>query len=106
MSASTLPGAPSGPGDDATCQRSHDDESGSSHIGESGFGAGLFYSYICVDRDLLVENLSGDLALASKAIEGLLKAACTVSPTGKQNSHASRAANLFSVFIVLTFLVK
>ena len=72
------------------------DESGSSHIGESGFGAGLFYSYICVDRDLLVENLKGDVALASKAIEGLLKAACTVSPTGKQNSHASRARALYA----------
>ena len=72
------------------------DESGSSHIGESGFGAGLFYSYICVDRDLLVENLSGDVALASKAIAGLLRAACTVSPTGKQNSHASRARALFA----------
>ena len=72
------------------------DQSGSSHIGESGFGAGLFYSYICVDRDLLVENLSGDVALASKAIDGLLRAACTVSPTGKQNSHASRARALYA----------
>jgi CRISPR system Cascade subunit CasC len=72
------------------------DESGSSHIGESGFGAGLFYSYICVDRDLLVENVSGDVALASKAIDGLLRAACTVSPTGKQNSHASRARALYA----------
>ena len=72
------------------------DHSGSSHIGESGFGAGLFYSYICVDRDLLIENLDGDVALAGKAIEGLVRAACTVSPTGKQNSHASRARALYA----------
>jgi len=73
-----------------------DDESGSSHLGETGFGAGLFYSYICVDRDLLVENLRGDIVLAAKAIAGLTRAACTISPTGKQNSFASRARALYA----------
>lgn len=67
------------------------DDRGASHIGESGFAAALFYSYICIDKELLVENLAGDLDLANKAIAALVEAAVKVSPKGKQNSFASRA---------------
>lgn len=67
------------------------DESGAGHMGVAEFGAGLFYTYICVDHDLLLENLGGDAALTAKAIAALCRSACTVSPTGKQNSFASRA---------------
>ncbi|MBU1619639.1 MAG: type I-E CRISPR-associated protein Cas7/Cse4/CasC [Gammaproteobacteria bacterium] len=67
------------------------DDRGASHIGESGFAAALFYSYICIDKELLVENLAGDLELANKAIAALVEAAVKVSPKGKQNSFASRA---------------
>lgn len=67
------------------------DDAGAGHMGVAEFGAGVFYLYICIDRELLVENLGGDAALAAKALEGLCRAACTVSPTGKQNSFASRA---------------
>lgn len=70
---------------------SGDNEMGAAHIGEAAFAAALFYSYICIDKALLVENLGGDLALASKAIGALLEAAVKVSPKGKQNSFASRA---------------
>ena len=72
------------------------DESGSSHIGESGFGAGVFYIYICISRDLLLENLGGDKALAARAIRALVSTACTVAPTGKQNSFASRSRAYFA----------
>ncbi len=68
-----------------------EDDAGSAHMGEQGFGAGLFYLYVCVDRDLLKENLGGDDSLAKKAIRALVDAAAKVSPTGKQNSFASRA---------------
>lgn len=64
---------------------------GAGHIGDTEFAAGLFYEYICVDRDLLDENLGGDLALADKAIRALVEAATSVAPKGKQNSFASRA---------------
>ena len=64
---------------------------GASHIGESGFAAALFYSYICLNKTQLIENLGGDETLANKAIEALVEAAAKVSPTGKQNSFASRA---------------
>jgi CRISPR system Cascade subunit CasC len=64
---------------------------GSAYMGEQGFGAGLFYLYVCINRDLLKENLLGDDDLAKKAIHALAEAAAKVSPTGKQNSFASRA---------------
>lgn len=64
---------------------------GSGHIGEFEFAAGLFYTYICVNRDLLIENLSGDNELADRAIQSLIEAAAKIGPTGKQNSFASRA---------------
>ena len=64
---------------------------GAGHIGETGFAAGLFYSYICMDKDLLVSNLGGDVALANRAVAALLEAAVKVAPEGMQNSFASRA---------------
>ncbi len=72
-----------------------EEDAGSAHIGEQGFGAGLFYLYVCIDRDLLKENLGGDTALAEKAIKALIEAAATVAPTGKQNSFASRASAFY-----------
>ncbi len=66
-------------------------DAGSAHIGELGFAAGLFYSYICINRELLIENLGDDEELANKAIRALVDAAVKVAPSGKQNSFASRA---------------
>lgn len=68
-----------------------DDDSGAGHIGELGFGAGVFYLYICVDRDLLEKNLQGDEELVARTLQALIEAACKTSPSGKQNSFASRA---------------
>jgi CRISPR system Cascade subunit CasC len=67
------------------------DDAGAGHIGERGYGAGVFYLYLCIDRQLLQENLGGDAKLTRKALEGLLHAITKVSPTGMQNSFASRA---------------
>ncbi|MBY4678206.1 type I-E CRISPR-associated protein Cas7/Cse4/CasC [Marinobacterium arenosum] len=69
----------------------HRDDAGAAHIGETGFAAGLFYSYICINRELLMDNLGGDEALARKAIAALTEAALKVAPSGKQNSFGSRA---------------
>lgn len=68
-----------------------EDDRGSAHMGETEFGAGVFYVYMCVDCDSLVENLSDHTDLAQQAMAGLVDAAAKVSPTGKQNSFASRA---------------
>lgn len=68
-----------------------DEHRGAAHVGEAGFGAGLFYSYVCIDRRQLIENLGGDEALADRAIAALAEAAVKTSPKGKQNSFGSRA---------------
>lgn len=64
---------------------------GAGHMGETEFAAGVFYLYLCIDRELLGENLGNDLELRGKALAALCEAAATVSPTGKQNTFASRA---------------
>lgn len=70
---------------------SGEEDVGAGHMGETEFAAGLFYQYICIDRELLTENLSGDQALADQTVGALIQAASMVAPTGKQNSFASRA---------------
>ncbi len=67
------------------------EDKGAGHIGERGYGAGLFYLYLCINRELLKENLGDDEALTAKAMEALIHTVTKVSPTGMQNSHASRA---------------
>ena len=67
------------------------EDSGAGHIGEAGFAAGLFYSYICINKEQLVDNLGGNKELADNAIAALTEAALKSSPTGKQNSFGSRA---------------
>src|SRR3989344_1283060 len=68
-----------------------EEDVGAAHIGEAGFGAGVFYLYLCINRELLLENLGGDTSLTTKTLEALVHAATKISPTGKQNSFASRA---------------
>ncbi|MBF0180642.1 MAG: type I-E CRISPR-associated protein Cas7/Cse4/CasC [Magnetococcales bacterium] len=67
------------------------EERGSGHMGETEFGAALFYLYACIDLHLLKENLQGDQELLEKTLRAFLECAATVAPTGKQNSFASRA---------------
>ncbi|MCG7755084.1 MAG: type I-E CRISPR-associated protein Cas7/Cse4/CasC [Nitrosomonas sp.] len=68
-----------------------EEDVGAGHIGEAGFGAGVFYLYLCINRELLLENLGNDAALTAKTLEALVHSVTKVSPTGKQNSFASRA---------------
>jgi CRISPR system Cascade subunit CasC len=73
------------------------EDAGAGHVGESEFGAGVFYLYLCIDRDRLVENLQGDEELARRTLRGLAEAVCTIAPSGKQNSFASRAYASFAL---------
>ena len=66
-------------------------DAGSAHLGERGFASALFYTYICISRDLLLENLTGDEVLVEKTLKALTEASAKVAPTGMQNSFASRA---------------
>lgn len=68
----------------------HEDR-GAAHIGETGFASAVFYSYVCIEREALIEQLGGDIELANKAIGALIEAIATVSPKGKQNSFGSHA---------------
>ncbi|HTO15360.1 MAG TPA: type I-E CRISPR-associated protein Cas7/Cse4/CasC [Edaphocola sp.] len=73
------------------------EDAGSSHIGETSFGSGVFYVYICINKSLLVKNLSGNEELANKAISSLVEASLQVAPSGKQNSYASRVRASFAM---------
>lgn len=67
------------------------EDTGAGFVGEAGFAAGLFYLYVCIDRDLLIRNLGGNETLARAGIAALIEAAAKVAPRGKQASFASRA---------------
>ncbi len=67
-----------------------EDNAGAGHLGESKFASGVFYIYVCVNRELLKENLQNDEALTQKTLRALTEAAATIGPSGKQNSFASR----------------
>lgn len=69
------------------------EDAGAGFVGEAGFGSGVFYLYLCVNRDLLMKNLGGEseMAVAQAALGALAEAAMTVSPSGKQNSFAALA---------------
>lgn len=73
------------------------EDAGAAHLGEVEFGSGLFYHYICVNRELLVDNLKKDAELAGRALRALVEAALTVAPTGKQNSFASRSRAMYAL---------
>ncbi|WP_116133446.1 type I-E CRISPR-associated protein Cas7/Cse4/CasC [Tropicimonas sp. IMCC34043] len=68
--------------------KTREEDAGAGHLGELGFGSGVYYLYVCVNVDLLVENLNGDRDLAAKGMESLARALATATPRGKQNSHA------------------
>ena len=77
--------------------KSASEDAGAGFVGEAGFGAGVFYLYLCFDRDLLVRNLGGDEDLAGQGVAALVEAAATVGPKGKQASFASRARASFGL---------
>ena len=69
----------------------HEEDAGAGHLGETEFIASLFYLYVCIDLKQLLDNLQGDIDLTNKALATLIECTATLSPTGKQNSFASRA---------------
>ena len=77
--------------------RAEPEDAGAGFIGVQEFGAGVFYLYVCVDRDLLSRNLDGNRAVRDAALGALVEAAATISPTGKQASFASRARAIYAL---------
>lgn len=74
-----------------------EDDMGAGHLGETEFAAGLFYLYICIDKGLLIQNLSDNEDLANQTLAAIIECAATVAPTGKQNSFGSRARASYMV---------
>lgn len=70
-----------------------EEDAGAGFLGEAGFGSGVFYLYLCINRDLLKKNLGdeSETGVAEAALGSLVEAAMTVSPSGKQNSFAALA---------------
>ena len=79
-------------------EKDANDSRGGGHMGDAGFGSGVFYLYVCINRTELVKNLAelGDDAesTADEGIANLITALTTYSPSGKQNAFASRARAL------------
>ncbi len=71
------------------------EDAGAGFVGEAGFGSGVFYLYLVIDRALLIDNLGGDRDLAGKSVAALATAAATVGPRGKSASFASFARTSF-----------
>ncbi|MDO5632325.1 MAG: type I-E CRISPR-associated protein Cas7/Cse4/CasC [Paracoccus sp. (in: a-proteobacteria)] len=68
--------------------KTREEDAGAGHLGELGFGSGVYYLYTCVNVDLLIENLDGDRDLAAQGLESLARALAVATPKGKQNSFA------------------
>ena len=81
----------------AVDDRDEPEDAGAGFLGVQEFGAGVFYLYICVDRDLLLKNLDGDDSIRATSLSALIKAATTVAPGGKQASFASRARAIYAL---------
>ncbi len=75
--------------------KSPTEDVGASFVGESGFGSGVYYLYVCVDADRLVANLAGDRELARKSLDAVTEAFATASPSGKRNSYSHHTRALF-----------
>ena len=67
------------------------EDMGAGFVGEAGFGSGVYYLYACIDTGLLVRNLDGDRALARRAVEAVVEAFATATPSGKRNSYNHHA---------------
>ena len=64
------------------------EDAGAGFLGEAGFGSGVFYTYACVNMNLLIENLAGDRELAARAAGAFAVALAIATPSGKRNSYA------------------
>ena len=60
-----------------------DDDAGADHIGETELTSGLFYGYVVLDRDTLLNNLGGDTEIAGEVAARLVSLIATVSPGAK-----------------------
>src|SRR5579883_3225208 len=72
-------------------------DKGAGFVGVAEFGTGLFYLYTCVNASLLADNLRDDKELAGKTAAAFVEALAKTSPSGKQNSFASRGHAIYGL---------
>ena len=77
--------------------RNEPDDAGAGFIGVQEFGAGVFYLYICIDRELLLRNLDGERPVRDASLAAVVEAATSVGPRGKQASFASHARAFYAL---------
>ena len=65
-----------------------EDDVGADHIGETELTSGLFYGYVVLDRQMLLDNLGGDQDMVAAVAERLVHLIATVSPGAKLGSTA------------------
>ena len=72
-------------------------DKGAGFVGVAEFGTGLFYLYTCINASLLADNLRDDKELAAKTVGAFIELLTRTSPSGKQNSFASRAHAIYGL---------
>ena len=65
-----------------------EDESGADHLGETELTSGIFYGYVVVDRDILLDNLGHDEEMACEIVRRLVHLIAKVTPGAKLGSTA------------------
>lgn len=80
--------------DDLSSEYARDDDAGAGGMGTQFYTAGVMYGYVCVNLEDLQANLADNPDRARAALQGLLRAACTVVPRGKISGfgHYTRAS--------------
>lgn len=66
-----------------------DEDAGAGMIGDVEFNSSTYYKYINIHWEKLLENLGGDLEIATRAVAVLIEAAAFSQPSGKQNTFAA-----------------
>ncbi len=65
-----------------------EEESGADHLGETELTSGIFYGYVVVDRDILLDNLGRDEKMACEVVRRLVHLIAKVTPGAKLGSTA------------------
>lgn len=66
-----------------------EDTAGADMMGTVEFNSACFYRYAVVDWEKLVQNLHGDVPLATEGLKAFLNGFVVSEPTGKQNTFAA-----------------
>jgi CRISPR system Cascade subunit CasC len=64
------------------------DDSGAGGMGTREMGAGVYYTHLMIDVDLLIRNLGGKADTAKNLVAAVIEAAATTTPSGHKTSFA------------------